>query len=264
MSDASFFDSLDDRQFAIERSQSAERTQLATFGTPEQPLGTGTQGESPTSDADIKPPQDAGESPGLLSHQPTAYLSALNALGPHMLSSHKIIPPTVQSFSDEFIRETIGGARATFARVSPTMTRKQIVPWPAVIRVNPENHEFAPKLRNDYGALTLVEGRFTEDKDPCNTGSTLPVIVREAKHAFQYIGHYTIVKWTRISVEEWSSWPKQRRDGIVQEMRSKWGSEVLLHKGLQLCDDWPHSTPDQIHGFLRGKLSRISGCASQY
>jgi hypothetical protein len=130
------------------------------------------------------------------------------------------------------------------------MARKQIVPWPALIRVNPENHEFAPRLRNDYGALTLVEGRFTEDKDPCNTGSTLPVVIREAKDAFQYIGHYTIATRKQISVAEWKGWSKQRRDSIVQEMRSKWGNEVLLRNRLQVCDDWPNSASDQIHGFF--------------
>jgi hypothetical protein len=171
----------------------------------------------------------------------------LNSL-PRLSTSN--IPSEVQSFSSAFIRENIGGTKLTFSRVGTPMVHKQIVRWPELIRINPEAHEYAPYLGSSYGTVTLVEGRFIEDRDPCNTGAVYPGILRRAKDDCEYIGHYKILSWEQVLVGVWKSWSKQRRDSVVKGFDSKWGDEVLLQNGLQVLDEWQDSRHQQIHRFF--------------
>ncbi|KAK0108594.1 hypothetical protein ONS95_003391 [Cadophora gregata] len=139
------------------------------------------------------------------------------------------LPYPLQSFSVSFLREKIGGGEFAFSKVGASMLKKQIIPWPEVIRIIPEHQKFAPKLGR-HGALAFVEGR-----PGCgDVGKTYATVFRQNKERFLYIGHYTLCSKETVSLEEWKTWSEEEKLVIAREIRdTNWGETLLTEKCLK-------------------------------
>ncbi|KAL3419216.1 hypothetical protein PVAG01_09438 [Phlyctema vagabunda] len=109
-------------------------------------------------------------------------------------------PSSLRAFPLDFLTEFVTDDESTFSVAKPAMLKKQLVPWPQLIIMNPKQHLFAP-LQGEHGVLEFIDSRM-KFGDP---GVHYPVLLETRKGSFQYIGHYALGQSFQIPCKVWET-----------------------------------------------------------
>ncbi|PVH79067.1 hypothetical protein DL98DRAFT_516283 [Cadophora sp. DSE1049] len=218
---------------SLTRSKETQRTALDQGhidDAPKTPRATKKQNALQASREMIRQTVEIGPAaPSRSANSPRTPALTLDSFMKELPPINVRFPNPLQRFSVSFLREKIGGGEFAFSKVGYSMLKKQIVPWPELIRIIPEHQKSAPRLGH-HGAMAFVNGR-----PGCGEiGKTYPTVFRQSKERFLYIGHYTLSSKETVSLEEWKAWPEEEKLVIAREIRdTNWGETLLTGKCLR-------------------------------
>lgn len=125
------------------------------------------------------------------------------------------------------MKEKIGGHGGPF---TPS-NRKEIVNWPELLKINPDNHPLSPTLGKN-GALTFLDGRAETGV----VGSIYPTLLKVTVGVYQYLGHYKVVRHITMPVERWQAFKDEEKLRLVRDIAKsfQWAKDLLSSKGLSI------------------------------